>query len=61
MTQRLKAWMRLPPCRGVSRSRYHKAAYRTLNNQNLVNSRPMKTTVQIWAGEGSRSCQWSEV
>lgn len=21
----------------------------------------MKTAVQIWAGEGSRSCQWSEV
>lgn len=60
MKQRLRAWTGLPPCLGVSRSRYHQAAYRTLTNQNLVNRRPTKTTVQIWAGEGSRSCQRPE-
>lgn len=60
MKQRLRAWTGLPPCLGVSRSRYHQAAYRTLTNQNLVNRRPTKTTVQIWAGEGSRSCQARE-
>lgn len=58
--QCLTALRGLPPCRGLSRSRYHQVAYRTLTNQNLVNRRPMKTAVQIWAGEGSRSHQRSE-
>lgn len=58
--QRLRAWMGLPPCNGLSQSRYHQVAYRTLTNQNLVNRRPMKTTMQIWAGEKSKSYQGSE-
>lgn len=52
---------RLPPWCGVSRSRYHQVAYRILKDQNLVNKRPMKTTVQIWAEEGSRKHQQSEL
>lgn len=30
-------------------------------NQNLVNRSPTKIAVQIWAEEGSRSCEWSQV
>ena len=54
MMQRLKASMRLPPCHGLDRSRYHQTAYRTLKIQKLVNMRPMKTAMQIWAGNRSR-------
>lgn len=52
---------RLPPRRGLSRSRYHQNVYRILMNQNLVNRSPTKIAVQIWAEEGSRSCEWSQV
>ena len=54
MMQRLKASLRLPPLHGLDRSRYHQTAYRTLKIQKLVNRRPMKTAMQIWAGKGSR-------
>lgn len=47
---RLKNRMGRPPCRGLSQSRYHQVAYRTEKSQNLVNRRPMKMAMQIWAG-----------
>lgn len=50
MTKRLKNWMGRPPCLGLSQSRYHQVAYRTERSQNLVNRRPMKMAMQIWAG-----------
>ena len=54
-TQRLSTSMCLLPCQGLARSRYHQTAYRILMIQNLVNRRPMKTTLQRMAGKGSRS------
>ena len=54
MTQCLRISLCLPPCHGLFWSKYNQMAYRILKNQNLVNRRPMKTAMQIWAGKGSR-------
>ena len=61
MCQCLMESKRLPPWRGLSRSRYHQNVYRILMNQNLVNRSPTKIAVQIWAEEGSRRCEWAQV
>lgn len=50
MVQRLTNWLARPPWRGLSQSRYNQVAYRTEKSQNLVNRRPMKMAMQIWAG-----------
>lgn len=60
MTQRFTTLLGLPPCHGLFWSKYNQIRYRILKNQNLVNRRPMKTTRHKGAGEGSRSCQWSQ-
>lgn len=61
MAKRLKNWMGRPPLRGVSQSRYHQVAYRTETSQNLVNRRPMKMAIQIWAGKEAKSESCKEV